>query len=210
MIKQIAQLDSKNIVKLEISIDDNSRNGYNNFNVSMSYYSRDKRPYEEKIVFNNKLYWNDSCGFDTKIMIKYFPEFIPICNLRGCDTFGFNSYLFGNIYYNLHNGNIDSACNDLRISKAEGLLLLQLDKLEFTIVVRNMMPRLKTEADIAIALYNKHSDIKYNRTEKISYKLYNDLHFEFVTQKDGWNVCNKMLEADKPNSYDIKFGGLNK
>ena len=131
--------------KIEISLDDDCKNGHQDFSLTGTCWEKGKSRIDRNMKFGG------ACG-DT--IIKLFPEYEIFERLHICDFNGAPMYAIENGMYHAKRNGKDSLQNYLRLTELEAETLMQYldEKLAFRFHLENMgvVARWKEEANEAI------------------------------------------------------------
>lgn len=192
------KISNNTIVTVKFGIYDDCQNGYNKFEFNCILWATNgDRNYGINEYHENKSYYFVEDITTPENIVKYFPQLITVFKLRGCDSFGVETYPLLNGSYHLVK-NINYAPKFYRISKSlTNKIAKYNNKLLADFVLNLTHTTYKKDVDKAIKEIESASGEKYYRQENVSPMLYNDIHYTFITDKKGWNVF-------KGNSDKIK------
>jgi hypothetical protein len=192
MLHTLVQVLSKReIVVAEIGIGDWCNNGFDEFRLNVTLYStKGDETAGYRYLHENTLYYFVEGGYECEELVKqYFPKLMPIYLVKGCDIFGFNDYPILNGYYHLTHGNPEYTKESLRITEEQLNTLKQNKSLFYTNFCLELeRGQYRAEVAKAIKLIEQYSGKKYVKTNFVSGRLYNDIHYQFITESKGWNV----------------------
>jgi hypothetical protein len=169
--------------KIEISLDDDCKNGHQDFSLTGTCWEKGKSCIDRNMKFGG------ACG-DT--IIKLFPEYEIFERLHICDFNGAPMYAVENGMYHAKRQGKDSLQNYLRLTELEAETLMQYldEKLAFRFHLENMgiVARWKEEANEAI---KKLEELTGKEFENVSTKS----HYTPLTEEEHNEYKEKQLQG---------------
>ena len=169
--------------KIEISLDDDCKNGHQDFSLTGTCWEKGKSCIDRNMKFGG------ACG-DT--IIKLFPEYEIFERLHICDFNGAPMYPIDNAIHNAKRNGKDSLQNYLRLTDLETETLMQYldEKLAFRFHLENMgvVARWKEEANEAI---KKLEELTGKEFENVSTKS----HYTPLTEEEHNEYKEKQLKG---------------
>jgi len=200
-----ARISPTEIIVAEIEIGDSCDNGYESISVSFSTYERSGSRREDKITFENRVYYMTSGGTDNELILEHFPELEAVLKVNGMDMFGFDSYPIINTAYHCKNSP-EYAQKQYRLTTDEVKLFAQLNE---TALAKNMYriskERYASEITEAVKVIEKLSGKTHTTKEFISHQLENDIVYTITSKipekERGWNL----IKGTHPKKYSIEL-----
>lgn len=169
--------------KIEISLDDDCKNGHQDFSLTGTCWEKGK------LCIDRNMKFGGACG-DT--IIKLFPEYEIFERLHICDFNGAPMYAVENGMYHAKRQGKDSLQNYLRLTELEAETLMQYldEKLAFRFHLENMgiVARWKEEANEAI---KKLEELTGKEFENVSTKS----HYTPLTEEEHNEYKEKQLQG---------------
>ena len=169
--------------KIEISLDDDCKNGHQDFSLTGTCWEGKKSRIDRNMKFGG------ACG-DT--IIKLFPEYEIFERLHICDFNGAPMYPIDNAIHNAKRNGKDSLQNYLRLTDLETETLMQYldEKLAFRFHLENMgvVARWKEEANEAI---KKLEELTGKEFDNVSTKS----HYTPLTEEEHNEYKEKQLQG---------------
>lgn len=169
--------------KIEISLDDDCKNGHQDFSLTGTCWEKGKSCIDRNMKFGG------ACG-DT--IIKLFPEYEIFERLHICDFNGAPMYAVENGMYHAKRNGKESLQNYLRLTELEAETLMQYldEKLAFRFHLENMgvVARWKEEANEAI---KKLEELTGKEFENVSTKS----HYTPLTEEEHNEYKEKQLQG---------------
>lgn len=169
--------------KIEISLDDDCKNGHQDFSLTGTCWEKGK------ICIDRNMLFGGACG-DT--IVKLFPEYEIFERLHLCDFNGSPMYPIENAIYNAKRNGKESLQNYLRLTDLETETLMQYleEELAFRFHLENMgvVARWKEEANEAI---KKLEELTGNEFENVSTKS----HYTSLTEEEKNEYTQKVSEG---------------
>ena len=169
--------------KIEISLDDDCKNGHQDFSLTGTCWEGKKSRIDRNMKFGG------ACG-DT--IVKLFPEYEIFERLHICDFNGSPMYAIENGIYNAKRQGKDSLQNYLRLTEleAETLMMYLDEEIAFRFHLENMgvVARWKEEANEAI---KKLEELTGNEFENVSTKS----HYTPLTEEEHKEYKEKQLQG---------------
>jgi hypothetical protein len=172
--------------KIEISLDDDCKNGHQDFSLTGTCWEKGKSRIDRNMLFGG------ACG-DT--IIKLFPEYEIFERLHICDFNGSPMYPVGNGMYHAKRNGKESLQRYLRLTELEAdtLMMYLEEELAFRFHLENMgvVARWKEEANEAI---KKLEELTGNEFENVSTKS----HYTPLTEEEK----NEYKEKEGKGYFD--------
>ena len=169
--------------KIEISLDDDCKNGHQDFSLTGTCWERKKSRIDRNMLFGG------ACGGE---IVKLFPEYEIFERLHICDFNGSPMYPIENAIYNAKRNGKKSLQMYLRLTDLETEILMQYldEKLAFRFHLENMgvVARWKEEANEAI---QKLEELTGNEFENVSTKS----HYIPLTEEEHKECEEKQLQG---------------
>ena len=169
--------------KIEISLDDDCKNGHQDFSLTGTCWEKGKKRIDRNMTFGG------ACG-DT--IVKLFPEYEIFERLHICDFNGSPMYPIENAIYHAKRKGKESLQSYLRLTELETETLMQYldEKLAFRFHLENMgvVARWKEEANEAI---QKLEELTGNEFENVSTKS----HYTPLTEEEHKEYKEKQLQG---------------
>lgn len=169
--------------KIEISLDDDCKNGHQDFSLTGTCWKRGKSCTDRNMLF--------SCACGDEI-IKQFPEYEIFERLHICDFNGSPMYPIANAIYHAKRKGKESLQSYLRLTEleAETLMMYLEDELAFRFHLENMgvVARWKEEANEAI---QKLEELAGNEFDNVSTKS----HYTPLTEEEHKEYKEKQLQG---------------
>ena len=169
--------------KIEISLDDDCKNGHQDFSLTGTCWEKGKSCIDRNMKFGG------ACG-DT--IIKLFPEYEIFERLHICDFNGAPMYAIENGMYHAKRNGKESLQSYLRLTELEAETLMQYldEKLAFRFHLENMgvVARWKEEANEAI---KKLEELTGKEFENVSTKS----HYTPLTEEERNEYKEKQLQG---------------
>jgi len=185
----IKQVDSNTVVTVKYGIYDDCGNGYNHFEFDCDLWGiNGDRQYGEHKEYKGKRYYFVEDVMSLDEVKLYYPELVNVFLMKQKDSYGLGTYPILNGKYYLKT-DIKHAAKFYGITLKEAKeISLYNDKALTEFILNRVIPNYKDSVNKAIAEIEATTGQKYTSTEKVSPVLYNDIHYTFVTEKEGWNV----------------------
>lgn len=195
MTYQQIKLVNKEVIKVEVSIEFTS-NGWDEFNIDMCYYDREKRPYEEKITFKGKTYRMCGFGVNETLLKEHFPDFIPFLSVRGKDMFGMSTLCVQNMLFYLNSQeHFGYACEKLLLTEEQGHYVKKFSEKYFIEFLKEHIKKVtRPNTEEKIKLLESLTKQKYEHKDFLSPELYNEIIYIKSNKKyrnTYKNVINK-------------------
>ena len=169
--------------KIEISLDDDCKNGHQDFSLTGTCWEKGK------IRIDRNMKFGGACG-DT--IVKLFPEYEIFERLHICDFNGSPMYPIGNAIYHAKRKGKESLQSYLRLTEleAETLMMYLDEEIAFRFHLENMgvVARWKEEANEAI---KKLEELTGNEFENVSTKS----HYTPLTEEERNEYKEKQLQG---------------
>ena len=169
--------------KIEISLDDDCKNGHQDFSLTGTCWEKGKSHIDRNMKFGG------ACG-DT--IVKLFPEYEIFERLHICDFNGSPMYPIENAIYHAKRKGKESLQSYLRLTELETETLMQYldEKLAFRFHLENMgvVARWKEEANEAI---KKLEELTGNEFANVSTKS----HYTPLTEEEHKRYKEKQLQG---------------
>ena len=169
--------------KIEISLDDDCKNGHQDFSLTGTCWEKGK------IRIDRNMKFGGACG-DT--IVKLFPEYEIFERLHVCDFNGSPMYPVGNGIYHAKRKGKESLQSYLRLTEleAETLMMYLDEEIAFRFHLENMgvVARWKEEANEAI---KKLEELTGNEFENVSTKS----HYTPLTEEERNEYKEKQLQG---------------
>ena len=169
--------------KIEISLDDDCKNGHQDFSLTGTCWEGGKSRIDRNMKFGG------ACG-DT--IVKLFPEYEIFERLHICDFNGSPMYPIANAIYHAKRKGKDALQSYLRLTEleAETLMMYLEEELAFRFHLENMgvVARWKEEANEAI---KKLEELTGNEFENVSTKS----HYTPLTEEEHKEYKEKQLQG---------------
>lgn len=144
----------KNDLIIKIRLNDECKNGHNDFSITGDIYKKGLR--------GDRAFISGGCIHDEILAVR--PDLKIFVDLHLADAKGVPMYALGNGFYHLKEKGIDTAKEYLRLSEADAKIIAGAEDekhLHYLLHSLNVPTKWKHEADTAIALLEKWTDSEF-------------------------------------------------